>query len=284
MDSQFETKDEYEKRGYLYQDFKMFHIKDSEEKKYEYHYHDFYKILIMLRGNVTYSIEGKSYKLKPFDMVLVEKGAIHRPEVINSEPYERIVFYISGEFLEKHRTEEYDLERCFQMAREEESSVIRFPAMLNTKLLTIIEKIEENGQDNCKYASKLYANVLFMEFMILMNRACVEKTGSFNHVVSFNQKMIDIIKYIGEHITEELSIEELADHFYISKYHMMRQFKDETGYTIHQYISEKRILLARSLMDGGMSATEACFDSGFRDYSTFSRAYKRKMSKSPAEY
>lgn len=273
----------YEKKGYLYDDFKMFHIKDRTEKSYTYHYHDFYKLLIFLKGSVNYSIEGKSYKLKPFDIVLVRQGAIHRPEVTNDETYERIVFYISGEYLDRHKTQEYNLEYCFEQAQKEGSDVLRFPALQNSRLLAVIEEIEKNGQENDRYAAKLYAQVLFMEFMILLNRGCVDKTGSFDHAVTFNQKMIDLIRYVGEHLTEELTIEELAEHFYISKFHMMRQFKEETGYTIHQYITEKRVLYAKNLIAAGMSATQACYESGFRDYSTFSRAYKRRMSKSPSE-
>ncbi len=283
MQKEYSGREGYEKKGYLYDDFKMFHIVDNEERTYSYHYHDFYKLLIFLRGNVTYSIEGKSYKLKPFDMVLVNKEAIHRPEVSAKEPYERVVFYIAGEYLDKHKTPEYDLEYCFLKAKEEGSDVLRFPAMVNTRLLSVIEEIENNGRENSRYAAKLYANVLFMEFMILVNRGCMDGTGTFNHAVVYNQKMVDIIRYVGEHLAEELSIEELASHFYISKYHMMRQFKEETGYSIHQYITEKRVLLAKNLIAAGMSATQACYESGFKDYSTFSRAYKRRLSKSPSE-
>lgn len=283
MQKEYFLNGEYEKQGYLYNDFKMFHIRDREERAYPYHYHDFYKLLIFLRGNVTYSIEGKSYRLKPFDMVLVNREAIHKVEIAEDEPYERIVFYISGEYLEKHKTEECDLEYCYKAAREQGSDVLRFPAMMNSRLLSIVEEIEKNGQEASRYAAKLYANVLFMEFMILLNRGCVDQTGSFNHAVTFNQKMIDLIRYIGEHLSEELTIEELAQHFYISRFHMMRQFKEETGYTIHQYITEKRVLLAKSLIAAGMSATQACYESGFKDYSTFSRAYKRRLAKSPSE-
>lgn len=273
----------YEKSGYLYDDFKMFHIKDNMEREYAYHYHDFYKLLIFLRGNVTYSIEGKSYKLKPFDMVLVNKEAIHRPEVSASEPYERIVFYISGEYLEKHKTGDYDLAYCFMRAKEEGFEVLRFPAMMNARLLSVVEEIENNGREDARYAAALYANVLFMEFMILVNRGCKEGVGTFEHSANFKQKTIDLIQYVGEHLKEDLTIEELSERFYISKFHMMRQFKEETGYTIHQYITEKRVLLAKSLMVTGMSATQACFASGFKDYSTFLRAYKRRMQKSPTE-
>ena len=273
----------YEKRGYLYDDFRMFHITDTGAREYPYHYHDFYKLLIFLKGSVAYSIEGKSYKLKAYDMVLVNKGAIHRPQVENNEPYERIVFYISEAFLKSHRTAEYNLERCFEMAGEEGADVLRFPAMTNSRLLSVIEEIERNGQEKEQYAAKLYANVLFMEFMILVNRSCMDGTGTFNRAVYFNQKMIDLIKYIGEHLTEELSIECIAAHFYISRFHMMRQFKEETGYTIHRYITEKRVLLAKSLMAAGIAPTQACYQSGFRDYSTFLRAYKRRLAQNPSE-
>lgn len=273
----------YEKRGYLYDDFRMFHITDTGEREYPYHYHDFYKLLIFVKGSVNYSIEGKSYRLKPYDMVLVGKGAIHRPRVETTEPYERIVFYISEAFLERHKTAEYDLARCFAIAGREGTDVLRFPAMTNSRLLTVIEEIEKNGQEQAQYAARLYANVLFMEFMILVNRGCMDGTGTFNREVSFNQKMIDLIKYIGEHLTEKLSIEDLAAHFYISRYHMMRQFKEETGYTIHRYITEKRVLLAKSLIAAGVSPTQACYRSGFQDYSTFSRAYRRRLAKKTSE-
>ena len=283
MQEIYSGNEEYEKTGYLYEDFKMFHIRTKEEKSYPYHYHDFYKLLTLLQGNVTYSIEGKSYKLRPFDMVLVRKGAIHRAEVSGDEPYDRIVFYISGEYLERCKTADYDPAFCFVCAGKEGSEVLRFPVLQNTAFLSLIGKLEENGQTGTRYGASAYAELLFSELLLSVNRGCYEKTGSFDHTVLFNQKMIDLIRYIGEHLTEDMSIEELAERFYISKFHMMRQFKEETGFTIHQYISEKRIIYARSLMAAGMSATQACYESGFKDYSTFSRAYKRRMEKSPSE-
>lgn len=283
MQEIYSGNEEYEKTGYLYEDFKMFHIRTKEEESYPYHYHDFYKLLILLQGNVTYSIEGKSYKLRPFDMVLVRKGAIHRAEVSGDEPYDRIVFYISGEYLERCKTADYDPAFCFVCAGKEGSEVLRFPVLQNTAFLSLLGKLEENGQTVTRYGASAYAELLFSELLLSVNRGCYEKTGSFDHTVLFNQKMINLIRYIGEHLTEDMSIEELAERFYISKFHMMRQFKEETGFTVHQYISEKRIIYARSLMAAGMSATQACYESGFKDYSTFSRAYKRRMEKSPSE-
>ena len=69
---------EYKKVGYLTTDFKMFHLKDEEMRSFHYHYHDFHKILILLNGDVTYCIEGRSYDLKKNDIVLVHAGEVHR--------------------------------------------------------------------------------------------------------------------------------------------------------------------------------------------------------------
>lgn len=272
----------YEKKGYLYDDFRLFHLKEKKPREISFHYHDFYKILIFISGKVNYIVEGKSYQLKPYDMVLVNRNEIHRPEVNFDEPYERVIFYISKDYLEKHKTKQYDLAACFEEAVKQKSCVVKLPAMLNTRVMEIVSKIEENGRQE-RYAGQLYANVLFMEFMILLNRACMEGECSFGHEVVYNPKMIDLLQYINGHLCEELSIDELAEHIYISKYHMMRQFKEETGYTVHQYITEKRVLRAKNMMQAGMSATEACYACGFKDYSTFSRAFKNRMEKSPSE-
>ena len=90
------------KSGYLKEKFRLFHLKDSEPKEYDYHYHDFHKLIWFISGQVEYHIEGKSYKLEPHDILLINKGEIHKPCVDFDTLYERYVFYISSEYLEEH--------------------------------------------------------------------------------------------------------------------------------------------------------------------------------------
>ena len=66
-------------RGYLHEDFRLFHLKDLGKGPYEYHYHDFLKIMILIEGKVRYTIEGRSYDLAPWDIVLVDRGLIRIP-------------------------------------------------------------------------------------------------------------------------------------------------------------------------------------------------------------
>ncbi len=277
--------DEYVKTGYLDYDFRLFHLKDNVEREYKYHYHDFDKILFFINGRVNYVIEGKSYELKPYDIVFVNRQEIHKPEVDFSVPYERYILYISPEFLEKEGAEMCNLRACFESARREKSNVIRIAAIKNTSLQKQLRELEEALQEKEEYGAELYGKLLFLQFMVELNRACLgEEMASYSHSAVYNEKIVAILEYINQHLGEELSIENIASAFFLSKYHMMRQFKEETGYTMHQYITEKRILSARDMIMSGVPSTKASLECGFSDYSTFLRAFQKRMKKNPSEF
>lgn len=267
--------EQYEKKGYLNSDFRIFHLVDHIKREYDYHYHEFHKITIFIHGKVQYFIEGKTYELQPYDIVLVNRNDIHKIEVDPSIPYERIIVYISPGFIDAYQTEEYDLSYCFQKAKEEHSNVLRAQS-LECSLFKITNRMERSFSDT-EYASSLYRQLLFLEFMIQLNRAALKNRLDYLGDALYNKKVVDIMHYINEHLDTSLDIDLLASKFYISRYYMMRLFKSETGYTIHNYIAYKRLLLARELISQGTPITQACFDSGFPNYSTFSRAYKAEF-------
>ena len=271
--------DQYSKKGYLNSEFRLFHLTDQETQEVDYHYHDFDKITIFIKGSVTYTIEGKSYELRPYDIVLVRHGDIHRLTVDNSKVYERIIVYISPNFMNAYKTDSYDLSCCFQKALQEESNVLRIPSLEKSSLFRSITRLEQSFADD-GYAADLYRQVLFLEFMVHLNRAARKNRLEFIDTDNCNAKIVDILRYINDHLTGDLGIDTLAGKFYISKYYMMRRFKQETGYTLGQYISQKRLLFAKELISSGVPASQVCFDCGFRDYSTFPRACRKSFGKS----
>lgn len=272
--------EQYNKRGYLNSDFRIFHLKDSMSKEFDFHYHDFHKITIFIKGKVQYFIEGKSYSLEPYDIVLVNRNDLHRIHVDSTVAYERIIVYISPSFMDAYQTPEYDLNYCFDKAKMEHSNVLRIHSLEKSSLFKITNRLERSFYDT-DYASSLYRQLLFLEFMIQLNRAAIKNRVEFLDTELYNTKIVDIMHYINSHLTEHLDIDSLAGTFYISKYYMMRLFKSETGYTIGHYITCRRLLLARDFILDGMPITQACFSSGFTDYSTFSRAYKTEFAETP---
>ena len=96
------SNENYEKKGYLLEDFRLFHLQGAQGVKAEYHYHEFCKLLLLVSGTGGYSVEGRRYALQPGDIVLVGSRAVHRPEFDPNAPYERIIVYIDPEFLLRH--------------------------------------------------------------------------------------------------------------------------------------------------------------------------------------
>lgn len=279
---------EYFKRGYLHQHFRIFHLKDVSMKEVPFHYHDFHKIILFIDGEGQYIIEGKNYPLKPRDILFVSAGEIHRPVTYPGKLYERIVIYVSQEFLNHWQQEQWgeaksDLSKCFRMAKET-SSVMHMPKGPEHDLLYHMNKLERVDHQQ-GFANQLYTEILFIEFMILLNRALQDNQLQQLHEASYDPKIQAVLEYINSHLEEDLAVDTLADIVFISKYHLMRKFKAETGYSVHQYITSKRLRLAKELLSTtSQSITDICFQCGFRDYSAFSREFKKQFKVSAREY
>ena len=92
------------KRGYLKENFRLFHLRDSRAQKMEYHYHEFCKVLLLIQGSGGYFVDGQRYLLQSGDIVLLDAHSIHRPELDPDSPYERIILYISPDYLRQQST------------------------------------------------------------------------------------------------------------------------------------------------------------------------------------
>ena len=265
-----------EKTGYLKEDFRLFHINDQTKKDFSYHYHDFHKIIVFISGKVTYHIEGKAYHLKPRDILLVSQGAIHKPEIDPSVPYERYIFWIRDDLSCQ------ELNTCFQKANDRSFNLVRADSALQERLKDLLPEIEQTLQ-NKRFGDHVLRDALFTQFMIYINRIFLRTSSSPDKkTYSSDTQVEQLLKYINRNLSENLSIDQLANRFFFSKYHMMRKFKNETGYTIHNYITSKRLLMARSLISQGMPIMKAAQASGFHDYTTFVRAYKKQFGKAPS--
>jgi len=276
---------DYEKTGYLNSSFRLFHLTDSKVTQYDCHYHDFHKILLFHSGDIHYFIEGISYRLEPGDIVLVNSGEIHRPIIHSDAPYERTILYVSPDFLTplqgvSPNGETYSLEACFLKAKTERIHVFRVSSSAAHKLFQLCQRLEKSLSDN-EYAAEIYSRALFLEFLVKLNRCFLSDSFSYIETGSSNQKIIEILHYINGHLNEDLSIETLSKHFFISRRHLMQIFKQETGYSIGKYINAKRLFRARDKILHGMSLTDACYASGFHHYSTFTRSYYRMFQTTP---
>jgi AraC-like DNA-binding protein len=272
------------KRGYLKENFAYFHLKDQKTQEYEFHYHEFNKIVIFISGKVTYLIEGKSYNLKPWDILLVSESDIHKVIIDAEKVYERIIIWVNNSFLERHNEEKCDLFTCFKIASSQKFNLLRLEPELIKGLRNILLQLEEANHSD-KFGSHILKNSLFLQLMVYFNRAALGRdiTKSIEDI-TYDKTVEAVIDYINENLGGELSIDVIADKLYLNKYYLMHKFKTETGYTIHNYIVQKRLLRASSLIKEGIPTYEVFLESGFGDYSSFVRAFKKQFGLSPKKY
>ncbi|MFL0194119.1 AraC family transcriptional regulator [Clostridium sp. WILCCON 0269] len=271
------------KRGYLKNDFQIFYLKDKKDMNFEFHYHNFNKIVIFISGDVTYLIEGKSYKLKPLDILLINNNDIHKAVINPKETYERIIMWVNSDFLIKNNNN-CNLLSCFELASKQKFNLLR----LNEYWVNIIEKLLFDIKDtfeNKEIGYKPLRVSLFLQFIIYINRLFLkQKNITELYDIRYDQGINNILNYINEHLSENLSIDFLSSKFYVSKYYLMHKFKKQTGYTIHAYILQKRLIMSNLLIRKGKNITTACLESGFGDYSNFIRAFKKMFGISPNKY
>lgn len=279
---------DYKKSGYLTSDYRLFHLKDTTLRTFDFHYHDFHKILIFLKGNAGYIIEGRQYDLQPFDILLIPAGEIHKPVVHGNATYERIIFYISPDFFTANSTADANLFTCFETAVKLDSNLIRPQDMdasgnehsslraLIKQLIKLPLSAEEHANGENLFGADLHLKLKVLEFLILLNRATLTKQTDFSNPITGHPAVLSIMEYINNHITEDLSIDTIADAMFLNRSYIMHLFKAETGYTIGQYITQKRLFLTNQYRSQGLSLTEACYKSGFRNYSAYYYARRQK--------
>ena len=273
------------KRGYLNEDFRLFHLKDSRAQKLEYHYHEFDKLILLLGGKVTYTIEGVTYFLKPWDMLLVQHNMIHCPVIDPSEPYERVVIWLGHDWLRQRSDPGEALDTCFDTARQRGFHLLRFGAEQRLQYMNHIQQLEEalRSQD---FGAARMADTLCQQLLIRVNRDILADRTALEQQDSYrvDPKMDEVLRYIGENLSGELSVDALAGRFYLSRYYLMHRFKAVTGYTLHQYITQKRTLLAGELIRSGLPVMKAAEQAGFSEYSTFLRAFQSTFHMSPRDF
>ena len=273
------------KRGYLNEDFRLFHLKDSRAQKLDYHYHEFDKLILVLGGKVSYVVEGVTYFLQPWDLLLVQHNMIHRPVIDPAAPYERVVIWLGREWLQKRSDPGEALDTCFETARQRGLHLLRFGAERRLQYMQTIQRLEE-ALVSREFGAARLADTLCQQVLIGVNRDILRDRTAQEQRDSYrvDPKMEEVLRYIGEHLEEDLSVDALANRFYLSRYYLMHRFKAVTGYTLHQYINQKRLLRAGELIRAGVPVMKAAEQAGFAEYSTFLRAFQNTFHMSPREF
>lgn len=264
--------------------YEIFRYKDPYLKEVALHHHDFYEIYFFLSGNVQYNIESHSYLLTPGDILLISPMELHQP-IFGKEQrsYERIVLWINKSFLESLSPPGENLSACFDTAAPGHTNLLRPEEYVRHLLTYQLEQLMLE-LDSGEYCSDYCALSYLVQVLILLNRQAKRQNKVAEAKAASDSVVYRTLSYINAHYSEDLSLDFLANQFFISKYHLSREFGRLVGTSVHRYIIQKRLVMAKQMMREGRSSTEVYQRCGFGDYSNFYRAFKAEYQISPREF
>ena len=257
----------------------------NDEKAMDMHIHDCYEIYYSISGGKQFLIDNCFYDIRPGDLFLINQYESHYLSQIDREKHERIIVSIDPEYLKQVSTASTDLDRCFHFRGTDFPHRLHLSAEEQRRFLYYIHRFP----DNAGLGEDILDQAVFLELMVFLNRAferrCASDSAAGSNSSTANHEQVDeILSYINSNIQNELSLDSLSAHFYLSSSYICRIFKAATGTTINKYITAKRITLSKSLLSQGYSVNEVCEACGFNDYSNFLKAFSKAVGVTPKKY
>ena len=253
-------------------------VTQSSTDDFSLHCHTFYEAYYFLEGNVEYQVEGHKYVPAPHSLLLLSPHTFHGVKILDDQCYRRFSLHFHPNILTMERRQ--FLLSSFSSFTKQPERISYFENLEASGLAAYFEAIKEcSAMDE-----KIKEQILPITIEALLSRViqtCGQKSPFADDQPS--DTISQIIWYLNCHLQEEITLDQLSDHFYISKHHLNKVFRKATGTTVIDYLLRKRVATAQQLLVSGASAQEASLKSGFSDYSAFYRAYTRILGHSPRE-
>ena len=267
----------------LSEDYEVFYYSDTHFRSVGSHSHGYYELYFFEEGAVTMVIDEKPYPLRSGDVIVIPPGIDHRAQLTDPEkPYRRFVFWQSKTFLEALERRSPDYGYLLRRAEDRGRYVYHFDLptfnAFRTKLFTLLDEIHAD-----RFGKEAAIDLSISDLLLFLGRTVYEREQRRNRKEQLSRYEA-ITQYVDGHLDEPLSLDVLAQKFYLSKYYLVHLFRENTGLSVHQYILKKRLAACCDAMRGGTAVGEAYRQWGFGDYSAFYRAFRKEYGMSPSAY
>lgn len=228
------------------------------------------EILVVFEGEGHVQYGADDISVSAHDVIVVDSGTLHRPYSEKGIGFHYII--IDESFCAENgiETERRRFERCFK------------DEVTEKLCLAALDRFNEYKES----ATQISTARLREAVLSLLINICEQHSAGYLVEIGVAKPSEEYVKktleYLGDHFTEQISLENVASLCGVTKYHLAREFKRYTGQTVFTYINILRCKRAELCLSRGMTVTEAAWDSGFESVSYFSRTYKKLMGKSPS--
>lgn len=244
----------------------------------EPHFHDEYEILLCLSDGGTFLINSHTYPLCRGMLFILGRGVLHQC-IANIASYEKYILHFSSDTLWSVSSPQTDFQMLFNGC---DYFAI---ALSNEQFETLCRQMEECIAKDSGFGSDMRQNIAFMQLVLYVSNLMRCNDPAAQPIMAREYaKIMPIIEFVHKNYAENISLEQISQQFFISKYYLCRQFKKVTGFSVGAYITNYRIRQACALLRQGASVQEAGEDVGFGNTAHFIRTFGQIVGASPGKY
>lgn len=214
----------------------------------------YYDLTFVLKGCLTYRINGMQYILEENDAILIRPGSV-RERLPGDSP----VTYVSFNFL-----------------LNQELQVATFmKGVINNEIRMLISAFPQSHISPFYHAKEKTESILSYILYEIIDASLFE---------SRNPYIVEILKYIENNLSQKLSLAQVSDHIHLTKEYTAFLFKKEMNKTLTDYINERKMIAAKNMIaNGSGSLKDIAADLGFENYSYFSKLFKKYHGTAPVK-
>lgn len=247
------------------------------------HYDAEFTLAYFKKADATIQVEGNIYKISDGDLVILNHDELHRVNVNGDKFSQRITVFANNGLLNNFNYTSDTFFGSFQNRKRGIGNLISAETVKTFGLDIIMEDIHQimASDENDR---ELLALCKIVELMCRINKIVNPESVYENLNIDSNTMINKVIKYLNLHFKEDIDCQKIADDFHLSKCHLSRLFKSYVGVSVWEYVIKRRIIFFNDLIRENNSIEEACFNSGFNNYSNFYRLYKKHTGITPMEF
>ena len=246
------------------------------------HEHSFMELFFLVSGSVTCTIDHGSYSLNNFDIVILPTHTLHQVKMDDEKnSLKRYILWIYPSFIKSISTDNTDLTQNIFRFSLNNKYIVRNPELFFSIKPYLDEITKLNGKEE-EYGNDVLQENALRNILILLNNYL---ENDIKHIEpDGNNLALNVISYIDEHISEELSIQNIANYFKEEETYISYIFAKEVGTTLHKYIVKKRLSLSRQMIEDGFDMKTIINKIGFKDTSHFIQSFRKEYGVTPLKY
>ena len=250
------------------------------------HIHEVFELLLILSDGANLQLDSEVYPVPKNTLLMFTPGDLHRMITKAGVDYDRYVLYLVPEQADAFSTEQTNLLECFYRRPVERAQILPLSQEQIDVLLPLFCQLDEvQAHQEPMLGDDLLKRFLLCQILIYANRYYRAHNGLTDLQTGSDFRVVNtVLRYIGDHYTEPITLSDLAQTVYLSTHYLCRLFKQVIGTSPMEYVANLRMTKAKELLIQGLSVEQTCERVGYGNLSHFSRQFRQKVGMSPRQY